>query len=88
MSKAEKSVRSNRSGPSNGAIVPILSLTAKAFRGQTKELSFGTAFAFAEHGDFGQVYRYKFSTAEIKKPLQDAVTKAEWAWRGVSFGKL
>lgn len=68
--------------------VPILSLAAKAFRGQTREFSFGTAFAFTQQGSFGQVYRYKFSTAEIKTPLQDAVTKAGWIWRGVSFGKL
>jgi hypothetical protein len=68
--------------------VPVLSLAAKAFRGQTKEISFGTAFAFTEQGSFGEVYRYKFSTAEIKTPLQDAVTKAGWIWRSVSFGKL
>ena len=70
------------------AACTLLSLAAKAFRGQTKEFSFGTAFAFTEQGSFGEVYRYKFSTAEIKTPLQDAVTKAGWAWRGVSFGKL
>jgi hypothetical protein len=68
--------------------IPSLSLTAQAFRGQTKQFSFGTAFAFTEQGGYGQVYRYKFSTAEIKTPLQDAVTKAGWTWRGVSFGKL
>jgi hypothetical protein len=68
--------------------VPTLSLTAKAFRGQTREFSFGTAFAFTQQGSFGQVYRYKFTTAEIKTPLQDVVTKAGWTWRGVSFGKL
>jgi hypothetical protein len=68
--------------------VPTLSLAAKAFRGQTREFSFGTAFAFTQQGSFGQVYRYKFSTAEIKTPLQDVVTKAGWTWRGVSFGKL
>jgi voltage-gated potassium channel Kch len=68
--------------------VPTLSLATEAFRGQTKEFSFGTAFAFTEEGSFGKVYRYKFSTAEIKTPLQDAVTKAGWTWRGVSFGKL
>jgi hypothetical protein len=68
--------------------VPTLSLTAEAFRGQTKKFSLGTAFAFTEHGSFGQVYRYRFSTAEIKTPLQDAVTKAGWVWRGVVFGKL
>jgi hypothetical protein len=68
--------------------VPTLSLTMEAFRGQTRKFSFGTAFAFTEHGRFGQVYRYNFSTAEIKTPLQDAVTKAGWVWRGVVFAKL
>jgi hypothetical protein len=68
--------------------VPTLSLAGEAFRGRTREFSFGTAFAFTEHGSFGQVYRYTFRTAEIKAPLQDAVTKAGWTWRGVSFGKL
>jgi hypothetical protein len=68
--------------------VPTTSLAAKAFRGQTKEFSFGTAFAFTEQGPYGEVYRYRFATEEIKTPLQEAVTKAGWVWRGVSFGKL
>jgi hypothetical protein len=68
--------------------VPSLSLAAEAFRGQKAEFSFGTAYAFTEKGDFGQVYNYKFSTGEIKSPLQDAVTAAGWTWRGVAFGKL
>ncbi|MEA2977176.1 MAG: hypothetical protein QOF19_2696 [Alphaproteobacteria bacterium] len=68
--------------------VPHLSLAAAAFRGQTKEISFGEAYAFTETGGHGQVYRYKFSTGEIKPPLQDAVTGAGWTWRGVAFGKL
>src|SRR5262245_36690192 len=33
--------------------VPVLSLAATAFRGQTREFSFGTAFAFTEQGGFG-----------------------------------
>ena len=68
--------------------IPTLTLAAEAFRGQTTEVSFGTAYAFTEQGQFGQVYNYKFSSSEIKTPLQDAVTKAGWTWRGVSFGKL
>jgi hypothetical protein len=68
--------------------VPHLSLAAEAFRGQTREISFGEAYAFTETGEHGQVYRYKFSTGEIKPPLQDAVTAAGWTWRGVAFGKL
>jgi hypothetical protein len=68
--------------------VPNLALAAEAFRGQKAELSFGTAYAFTEKGEFGQVYNYKFSTAEIKSPLQEAVTAAGWTWRGVAFAKL
>lgn len=68
--------------------VPRLSIATEAFRGQTKEISFGTAYAFTEQGGAGEVYRYKFSTAEIKTPLQDATTRAGWTWRGVFFGKL
>jgi len=68
--------------------VPKLSLAAEAFRGQKKEISFGTAYAFTENLEFGQVYRYKFNTGEIKGPLQEAVTGAGWAFWGVAFGKL
>jgi hypothetical protein len=68
--------------------IPTLTLEAEAFRGQTTEVSFGTAYAFTEQGEFGQVYNYKFRSSEIKTPLQDAVTKAGWTWRGVAFGRL
>jgi hypothetical protein len=68
--------------------VPSLTLAAETFRGQKKEISFGTAYAFKETGAYGQVYNYKFSTAEMKSPLQQAVTTAGWTWRGVAFGRL
>jgi hypothetical protein len=68
--------------------VPSLTLNAEAFRGQKAEISFGTAYAFTERGEFGQVYNYRFSTGEIRTPLRDAVTTAGWTWRGVAFGKL
>ena len=54
--------------------IPSLALAAEAFRGQQAEFSFGAAYAFTETGGPGKVYRYKFSTVEIKTPLQDAVT--------------
>jgi hypothetical protein len=38
--------------------------------------------------DQGQIYRYRFSTGELKPPPQDAVTDAGWIWHGVSFSKL
>lgn len=68
--------------------LPNLSLSAEAFRGQKTEISFGAAYAFTEKGELGQVYHYRFNTAELKGPLQDAVTGAGWTWRGVAFGKL
>jgi hypothetical protein len=68
--------------------VPSLSLATEAFRGQKTEISFGTAYAFTETGQYGQVYNYRFATGEIKTPLQEAVTGVGWTWRGVAFGKL
>lgn len=68
--------------------VPNLSLAASGFRGQKKEISFGTAYAFTEELRPGQVYKYRFNTGEIKKPLQEAVASHGWTWRGVAFGKL
>jgi hypothetical protein len=37
-----------------------LSRAAKALRGQTKEFTFGTAYAFTQRDSYGKVYRYKF----------------------------
>jgi hypothetical protein len=68
--------------------IPSLSLAAEAFRGQKTEISFGSAYAFTESAGYGEVYRYKFATSEIKAPLQNAVLAAGWTWRGVAFGKL
>jgi len=68
--------------------VPSLELQLSGFRGQKSEVSFGTAYAFTEELKPGQVYNYRFNTAEVKKPLQQAVLDKGWTWRGVSFGKL
>jgi hypothetical protein len=68
--------------------VPTLSLSAAAFRGQKVEMSFGTAYGFKEDLGLGKIYEYRFSTKEIKEPLQDVVTSSGFAWKGVAFGKL
>jgi hypothetical protein len=68
--------------------IPNLAVSAEAFRGQKSEISFGGEYAFTETTGSGTVYRYRFSTRELKPPLQDAVTNSGWTWRGVSFGKL
>ncbi len=68
--------------------VPTLSLAVSGFRGQKKEISFGTAYGFTEEARPGQIYNYRFVTGEMKKPLQEAVTAKGWSWKGVAFGKL
>jgi hypothetical protein len=68
--------------------VPTLSVAATASRGQSRQVSFGRLYGITKQGSLGEVYRYNFSTAEIKAPLQDVTTKAGWVWRGVSLRKF
>ena len=68
--------------------VPKLSAAVSSFKGQTTSVQFGTAVAFTETLAPGQVYKYKFSTGELKKPIQDAAAGCGWTYKGVAFGKL
>ncbi len=68
--------------------VPTMQLSASKFRGQKQSIQFGTAYAFTEEFMPGQVYNYRFSTGEMKEPIQEAVNAAGWTYKGVSFGKL
>ena len=68
--------------------VPSLSISVSKFQGQKTSIEFGTAYAFTEELKPGQVYKYRFSTNEIKKPIQEAVAACGWAYKGVAFGKL
>ncbi len=68
--------------------IPSLSFSASTFRGQQSSVSVGTAYAFTEDLAPGQVYKYRFNTNELKKPIQDAVAACGWKYKGVAFGKL
>ena len=68
--------------------VPSLSVEASFFKGQKSSISFGTGYAFTETLAPGQVYKYKFNTNELKKPIQDAIASCGWTYKGVAFGKL
>jgi hypothetical protein len=68
--------------------VPSLSVAASKFSGQKTSIEFGTAYAFTEELKPGQVYKYRFNTNEIKKPIQEAVAACGWSYKGVAFGKL
>src|SRR5215207_11300972 len=68
--------------------VPSLSLAASKFQGQMTSVEFGAAYAFTEELRPGVVYKYRFNTGEIKKPIQEAVAACGWDYKGVAFGKL
>ena len=63
--------------------VPKLSMKASGFRGQKQEISFGAGYGFTEEAGPGQVYKYRFNTNELKKPLQEAATSNGWSYKGV-----
>jgi hypothetical protein len=68
--------------------VPRLEASVEKFSGQKKSIQFGTAYAFTEELRPGEVYRYRFSTGELKDPIQEAVTGCGWTGKGVAFGRL
>jgi hypothetical protein len=68
--------------------VPNLSLAASSFKGQMTSVEFGAAYAFTEELAPGQVYKYRFNTNELKKPIQEVVETCGWTYKGVAFGKL
>jgi len=68
--------------------VPEISVAVEKFIGQKQSIEFGTAYAFTEEFKPGQVYNYRFNTAEMKKPIQNAVTESGWSYRGIAFCKL
>lgn len=38
--------------------------------------------AFTEQLESGEVNNYRFSTKEMKQPIQDTVTRCGWTYRG------
>jgi hypothetical protein len=68
--------------------VPSLRQAVSSFKGQMTSVEFGTGFAFSETLAPGQVYKYKFNTNELKKPIQDICASSGWSYKGVAFGKL
>ena len=67
---------------------PSLRLATSTFRGQTSEIEFGRAYGFTEKLSIGEIYKYRFTTTELKGPLQRAVATQGWRWRAVALGKL
>jgi hypothetical protein len=68
--------------------IPKLTLAVSSFKGKSTAVEFGSGYAFTETLAPGQVYKYKFSTSEIKKPLQEVAAACGWSFKGIAFGKL
>jgi hypothetical protein len=68
--------------------VPVMALAASGFKGQSQSIEFGKAYGFTEKLELGEIYNYRFSTAEIKTPIQNIVTACGWTYKGVAFGQL
>jgi hypothetical protein len=68
--------------------IPRISLAVSSFKGQSTSVEFGTAYAFTETLAPGQIYKYKFNSNELKKPIQEATLACGWTYKGVAFGKL
>jgi hypothetical protein len=68
--------------------VPVLSLAVSKFQGQMTSVEFGGGFSFTEELKPGQVYKYRFNTNEIKKPIQETVAVCGWTYKGIAFGNL
>jgi hypothetical protein len=68
--------------------VPSIHFAVTKFQGQMTSVEFGTAYAFTEEVAPGQVYKYRFSTNEIKRPIQESVAAYGWTYKGIAFGKL
>jgi hypothetical protein len=64
--------------------VPVLSMSAEAFRGRTiSSKRFGRAYAFKGVSplDYGEVYDYRFDVAEMKDPIAEVITGAGCTFR-------
>ncbi len=68
--------------------IPSFRVSKSKTMGQTNSIQFGTRYGFTEELRPGEVYTYKFSTSELKNPIQEAATACGWTYKGVSFGKL
>jgi hypothetical protein len=67
---------------------PSVKGEVSVFKGQQTSFSIGAGYAFTEKLETGQVYKYRFNSNELKKPIQDAISSCGWKYKPVAFGKL
>lgn len=67
--------------------IPSLSVAARGFRGQKWSVEYEKSYGITEDLEPGVQYEYLFKTAEIKKPIQEAVVACGWTYKGIIFGR-
>ncbi len=68
--------------------VPVLTAGWTVIRGPQVSWEFGKGYAFTETAQFGKVYNYRFNSAEMRGPLQQAVLARGWSWRPAMLSPL
>lgn len=63
------------------------SRSVSTFKGKKWEKSSEVAYAFMEDLGFGKVYKYRFDTGELKKPIKEAAEACGWKYKGIAFGR-
>jgi hypothetical protein len=67
---------------------PRLEVSGEYTRGPDRTVSRSYAVKRGESGGIEATETFRFDSAELRDPLQNAVLKAGWTWRGVIFGRL
>ncbi|MGW3656769.1 hypothetical protein ACWD6R_14210 [Streptomyces sp. NPDC005151] len=67
---------------------PRLQTSSEYSRGADRTVSRRWTLKRGENGRLEATETFRFDSAELRNPLQNAALKSGWTWRGVIFGKL
>ncbi|WP_030602064.1 hypothetical protein [Streptomyces fulvoviolaceus] len=67
---------------------PQLKISGAYSRGPDRTVSTRYTVKRGESGGLEATETFRFDSSELRNPLQKAVLKSGWTWRGVIFGKL
>jgi hypothetical protein len=67
---------------------PKLKIGGSYSRGPDRTVSRHYTIRREDSGSLEATETFRFDGAELREPLQNAVLKAGWTWRGVVFGKV
>lgn len=67
---------------------PQLKISGEYTRGPDRTVSTRYTITREDDGDLEATQTFRFASSDLRDPLQNAVLKAGWVWRGVLVGKL